>query len=282
VSIVTVAIFAAVVVYSAHSTINQWITFYTWKLASGEPHEARRIRLNDVVIYYETYGAEQPVLVLHGGFGSIEDMGNQIMALAKSHFVIAADSRGHGRSTDSTAPLSYSLMSDDMSSLLDRLQIKRVDVVGWSDGGIVGLDLAIRHPLQVKRLVAISANFDVDGLIARPTLDAKVPRPPLRYLLLAPDPSDWPNVYRKVITMWATQPHYTLEELRGIQAPTLIMSGQFDIVKPGHTDLLAKTIPTSREVVIEGGTHTMPMDIPGMVNNYILRFLEGSDENAND
>jgi pimeloyl-ACP methyl ester carboxylesterase len=275
--IAVVLVFAGAVVYSANSQIQRWVTFYAWKFSSGKLREARQIRLNGVTIYYEIYGAGRPVLVLHGGLGSIEGMAYQIMALANSHLVIAADSRGHGRSTDSTTPLSYSLMSDDMATLLDQLQIKRVDVVGWSDGGIVGLDLAIRHPQQVRRLVAISANFDVDGLISLPNPDEKVPWPPLRYLLLAPDASDWPNIYRKVITMWATQPHYTLRELGGIQATTLIMSGQFDIVKPEHTDLLAKSIPTSEEVVIGGGTHTAPMDQPAMVNDYILRFLEESN-----
>jgi pimeloyl-ACP methyl ester carboxylesterase len=77
---------------------------------------------------------------MHGGLGSIESMSYQIRALAKSHFVIAPDSRGHGRSSDSNAPLSYALMSDDMSELIDHLKLDRVDVVGWSDGAIIGLD----------------------------------------------------------------------------------------------------------------------------------------------
>ena len=136
--------------YAIDGPMQRWLAFYVWKFGAGKTHGGQYFNSNDVSIYYETYGAGPPVLVLHGGLGSIEGMSYQIRALAKSHFVIAADSRGHGRSTDSDAPLSYSLMSDDMSRLLDHLQIDRVDVVGWSDGGIIGLDLAIRRPERIK------------------------------------------------------------------------------------------------------------------------------------
>ena len=132
--------------------MRKWLAFYAWKVGAGKAHGGQYFNAGDVSIYYETYGAGPPVLVLHGGLGSIEGMSYQIRALAKSHFVIAADSRGHGRSTDLNAPLSYSLMSDDMSKLLDHLQIGLVDVVGWSDGGIIGLDLAIRHPERIGGL----------------------------------------------------------------------------------------------------------------------------------
>ena len=189
------------------------------------------MNINDVCIYYETYGAGTPVLVLHGGLASIESMSHQIRALANSHFVIAADSRGHGRSTDSSAPLSYSLMSYDMLKLLDRLQVDRVDVVGWSDGGIIGLELAIHHPKRIRRLVAISANYDVKGLLQTSTADTEIRRVPLRYKLLARDPAHWPALYRKVVTMWQTQPHYTLSDLENVKVPTLIMAGEFDIIK---------------------------------------------------
>ena len=153
--------------------MHKWVGFYVRKLIEGKAHGGHYASVNDVFIYYETYGAGPPVLVLHGGLGSIEGMSRQSRALAKSHLVIAADSRGHGRSTDSNVQLSYALMSDDMSKLLDHLQIDRVDVVGWSDGAIIGLDLAMRHPECIRKLVAISANYDVDGLVEMPSLDSE-------------------------------------------------------------------------------------------------------------
>jgi pimeloyl-ACP methyl ester carboxylesterase len=260
-------------IYVINRPVHRWVGFYVWKIIAGEAHGGQYVNINNVEIYYETYGAGPPVLVLHGGLGSIQGMSDQIRALASSHFVVAADSRGHGRSTDSDAPLSYSLMSDDMLKLLDYLQLDRVDIVGWSDGGIIGLDLAMRHPERVRRLVAISANYDLDGLLERPTLDADIPRAPLRYRLLARDPAHWPALYRKVVTMWETQPHYTLNDLGHIKARTLVMAGEFDIIKREHTDQLARAIPGAQKVIIKGGTHTAVFDEARVVNDYIQRFL---------
>lgn len=256
-----------------------WLNFYVWKLGSGKAHGGQRVSINDVSIYYETYGAGPPVLVLHGGLGSIEGMSYQIMKLAESHLVVAADTRGHGRSTPSSAPMSYTLIADDMLKLLDRLRIPQADVVGWSDGGIVALDLAIHHPGHVRRLVAISANFDTDGLVANPGTSSEVPASeipsaPLRYKLLAPDPTQWPVLYRNVVTMWRTQPHYTLEQLSHIKAPALIMAGQFDVIKREHTDQLAKSIPDSKEIIVQGSTHAVLHEKSSVVNDYIERFLE--------
>jgi pimeloyl-ACP methyl ester carboxylesterase len=254
--------------------VHRWLGFYVWKFIAGKAHGGQYVNANDASIYYETYGAGPPVLVLHGGLGSIEGMSYQIRALAKSHFVVAADSRGHGRSTDSNAPLSYSLMSDDMSKLLDHLRIGRVDVVGWSDGGIIGLDLSMRYPNRIRKLVAISANYDVDGLRESPTLGSEVPRAPLRYRLLARDPAYWSTLYRKVTTMWRTQPHYTLNDLGEITSPTLIMAGQFDIIKPEDSAQLANAISGSQEVIIQGATHAVPIEKPEIVNRHILEFLD--------
>jgi pimeloyl-ACP methyl ester carboxylesterase len=261
-------------IYASDGPAYRWLGFYAWKLFAGQANGGQYINARGVSIYYETYGAGPPVLVLHGGLGSIEGMSNQIRALAKSHFVIATDSRGHGRSTDSEEPLGYSLMSDDMANLLNHLHIDRVDVVGWSDGAIIGLDLAMRHPELVRRLVAISANYDVDGLVGEAASDSEIPPPPLRYRLLARDPAHWPEIYRKVVKMWETQPHYTLNELGQIKAPTLIMAGEFDIIKREHTSQLAKAIPGSEEIIVQGATHAVPNDKPEIVNRQILRFLD--------
>jgi pimeloyl-ACP methyl ester carboxylesterase len=250
-----------------------WLDFYAWRFFAGKAHGGHFADLNKVSIYYETYGAGPPVLVLHGGLGSHEGMRNQIRALANSHLVIAPDSRGQGRSTDSDLPLTYSVMADDMAQLLDHLQTVRVDVVGWSDGGIVGLDLAMRYPERVRRLVAISANYDVTGIPQSSTAEVNVPRTPIRYRLLAKEPAHWPIIYRKVAMMWQTQPKYSLDDLGRIKAPTLILAGEFDFIIAEHTAKLAKAIPGSQEIIVEGATHTVPTDKPDVVNKIILNFL---------
>jgi pimeloyl-ACP methyl ester carboxylesterase len=261
--------------YAVDGPARRWGQFYIWKVLSGKAHGGQHVRVDDISIYCETFGSGPPVLVLHGGLGSIEDMSFQIRALAKSHFVIAVDSRGHGRSTDANAPLSYSRMSDDMVKVLDHLKVDRVDVVGWSDGGIIGLDLAMRHPERVRRLVAISANYNPDGLGGLPSV-GEAPRTSLRYWLVAPNPAQWPALYRKVVTMWRTQPQYTLDDLGQIKAPTLVMAGEYDLIKREHTDQLAKAIPGSRESIIAGATHSVPIEKPEIVNSEIQNFLDES------
>jgi pimeloyl-ACP methyl ester carboxylesterase len=266
-------IIGVVATYFFAGSMERQADFYVWRLVSGEAHGGRLVAIGDVDIYYETFGVGPPVLLLHGGLGAHEDMSRQIISLAPSHLVIAPDSRGHGRSSDANEPLSYSLMADDMVGLLDFLHIARVDVVGWSDGAIIGLDLAMRHPERIDKLVAISANFDVDGLIQLPVAVASVPAAPLRYRLFAQDPEHWPALYNKVVEMWREQPHYTLRDLATIKAPTLVIAGEFDAIKSEHTDLLAQAIPGAKEEIVKGATHAVPKDKPDIVNSLISKFL---------
>jgi pimeloyl-ACP methyl ester carboxylesterase len=257
-----------------HGSTEGWLPFTVWRMISREAHGGHYASVNGVRIYYETYGSGNPVLVLHGGTGYLEDLSYQIQALAATRLVIAVDSRGHGRSSDSDAPLSYSLMADDMLKLLDHLHVLRTDIVGWSDGGIIALDLAMNHPERVRRVVAIGSNFDVDGLI-EPTLPGEATPPiPDGYAHIAADPAHWPVLFRKVTTMWATQPHYTQAQLQGIRAPTLVMAGESDVVKREHTDELARAIPHSREYVVEGTTHGAIREEPAIVNAQITEFLD--------
>jgi pimeloyl-ACP methyl ester carboxylesterase len=268
----------AVILAAVHHTLNRGadgkLELYASETNSGQTHTSGLADINGVRIYYKTYGSGRPLLVLHGGGGFIEQMHYQIKALAASRLVIAPDSRAHGRSTDSDAPLSYAQMADDALKLLDQLRILEVDIVGWSDGGIVGLHLAMHHPERVRRLVAIGANYDVDGLIHKPVFNGKIPSIPAFYKRNAADPAHWPVFYEKLITMQQTQPHYSIDELNKIKAPTLVMAGEFDEIRRKHTDQLAKAIPAAREIIIEGGTHSVPLERPETVNAYITSFLD--------
>jgi pimeloyl-ACP methyl ester carboxylesterase len=269
---------ALVILLGAASQLNSTrlarLEFYVWSVVAGKAHGGQYAEINNVRIYYETYGSGPPVLVLHGGLGSSLDMHSQIQALAAARFVIAPDSRAHGRSTDVELPISYGLMAEDMLQLLDHLGIDRTDVVGWSDGGIIGLDLAMHHPSRVHRLVVIGVNYDVDGLIKIPDLDAEVPPRPRFYTRNAPDPAHWPILYRKVVTMWRTQPDYTLDDLNKIKAPTLVIAGEFDAIKREHTEQLSKAIPGGRLEIIAGGTHSVLGEQPDIVNADIVQFLD--------
>ena len=251
------------------------LCFLLWDTLAPRAHGGRRIAVDGVTIYYEAVGSGPPVLVLHGGLGSLVDMRHQIAALAARHRVIAPDSRGQGRSTDSAAPLSYALMADDMLALLDRLAIRRADIVGWSDGGIIGVTLALRHPERVGRLVVIGANYDPGGLVSLPDPDSPIPPPSLLYRWTAPDPAHWPVLCRKIVAMWRTQPRYTPRELGTIRSPTLVMAGEFDVIRRAHTDALAAAIPGAQEYIVPGATHRAPLTHPAAVNARILAFLDG-------
>jgi pimeloyl-ACP methyl ester carboxylesterase len=272
--IIGLAASTVVAFYAINRATAGRLEFSVWKVISGKGHGHSYADVNGVRIYYETYGSGRPVLVLHGGSGFIELMHYQIRSLAERRFVVAPDLRAHGRSTDSDAPLSYALMADDMLKLLDKLEIDRTDVVGWSDGGIIGLDLAMNHPERVGRLVTIGANFDVEGLLYKPAFNGKIPPTPGFYKRNSPDPARWQVLYTKLITMQQTQPHYTLDELNKIKSPTLIIAGEFDIIKREHTDQLTKSIPEGREAIVKGGTHILPIEKPEIVNSLIEEFLD--------
>jgi len=251
--------------------------FYVWKAVSGKAHGGQHAAMDGVRLYYETFGAGPPVLVLHGGTGFLETMHYPITALASDHLVIAPDSRGHGRSTDGPGPLHYDDMVGDMIGLMDRLHIARADIVGWSDGGIIALKLAIGYPDRVGRIVAIGANFDVDGLtcLGPPPAPGDQELGPARdaYRLLSPTPGHWPVFWRKVDRMWRTEPRLSLMDLGKIHAPVLIIAGELDIIRRDHTDAMAAAIPGAREMIIAGAGHDSPLSAPGRVDSAILSFL---------
>src|SRR5450755_3643043 len=156
VSVIVVLIAGAIFGFNQIDKSNFGIPrFYAWRVLSGEFHGGHRTSINGVSIYYETYGNGPPVLVLHGAMGFLETMHYFIPPLVSTHTVIAVDSRAQSRSTDSSAPISYALMGDDMIKLMDSLGMAQADVIGWSDGGIIGLDMAMKHPGRVRRLIAI-------------------------------------------------------------------------------------------------------------------------------
>ncbi|MEQ8266908.1 MAG: alpha/beta hydrolase [Parvibaculum sp.] len=252
--------------------------FYVWKTFSSAAHGGERAELNGISLYYETFGDPDapPVLVLHGGTGFIESMHYQITALAPAHFVVAPDSRAHGRSTDTDAPLGYRQMADDMLALMDRLGIERADIVGWSDGGIIGLILAMENPDRVRRVVAIGANYNVAGLASPPPADASViSASPARdfYVNMAPEPSRWPVFAAKVLEMWRTQPNYEAADLAKIAAPVLVMAGERDSIKRSHTEEMAASIPLGRLDIVEDASHFAPLEKPDRVNAAVLSFL---------
>ena len=246
------------------------------------------LEANDIRIYYETYGKGQPLLLLHGNGGSIESFAAQIPVLAKHFKVIAIDSRAQGRTSDSDKEITYALMASDVAALIERLNLDSVFVVGWSDGGIIGLELALAYPQHVKKLVAIGANFSHENFMSDTARTAvmksddplimKTREAIQSYSTarkrLSPNPEHLAEAGRKLENLIANYPNLTTEQLKKINAPTLVVAGDHDIIREEHTVQLYKALPHAQLLIIPGSSHLAVWERPEFVNDEMIRFFE--------
>lgn len=244
-----------------------------------QPRQSGMAPVNGIRMYYALYGSGPPVLLIHGGLGHGDIWGFQVPALSKDHTVIVADSRGHGRSTRSDQPFSYAQMADDYVALLDYLKIDKVALVGWSDGGIIGLDIAIRHPERLSRLFAFAANYTTDGgrnVTDNSTFNAYIERARRDYVSLSPTPDEFDAFVKQISRMWATEPNYSQEQLRSIRVPTTIFDGDHDeAIKPEHTREIAALIPGAKLVILKDASHFAMWQQPDKFNAAVRNFLAG-------
>jgi pimeloyl-ACP methyl ester carboxylesterase len=266
--------------YVINQSVDEYLEYMVWKALSSDAGEGAYAQVDETNIYFEIHGDGEPLLLLHGGFTSIDSFYRQIPLLAKHYRVIAVDSRGHGRSNDTTEPFNYADMSHKMSTLLAKLGIQKTRIVGWSDGGVIGLDLAMRNPELVGKLVTFGSHFHHKGLIPDQMSDLDNPEDSelldlarISYQAISPHPEKWPEFIKKTLTMWRTQPTYTIEQLGKITAATLIMVGDDDMIKPSHSETLAEAIDNATLAVIPDSTHFAPIENPEAINRRILEFL---------
>jgi pimeloyl-ACP methyl ester carboxylesterase len=233
--------------------------------------------VNGIRLFHAEYGAGQAVILLHGGLANAAYWGRQIPAVARTYRVVAIDSRGQGRSTRDARPFSYALMADDVLALMDRLDLSSATLVGWSDGAIIGLHLAIVCPARVSALFAFAANADPSGLLpasGNPVLAAYAARAGREYATLSPTPAAFPALRAALAPMWASQPRFTASQLGGIRAPTWIVGAKHDeVVRPAHTAWLAATIPGARAVILPAVSHFALLQDPDSFTATLLRFL---------
>jgi pimeloyl-ACP methyl ester carboxylesterase len=236
--------------------------------------------VNGIDLYYEVYGAGDPLVLLHGGLGNGTYWRNQIPVFAQHYRVIVVDSRGHGRSSFDDQPISYALMASDVLALLDQLGIQKADIVGWSDGGIIGLELAIHHRERLNRVVAYAANFDPTGVRLdigqNAYFNAYIARAAEDYQVTSPHPERWDTFLANISNMWATEPNYTEAELRGITTPFLILDGEEEeAIDLNQTKLMALLIPGARLELMPGTGHFAMFEQPEVFNRIVLDFLAG-------
>ncbi|MCA2217720.1 alpha/beta fold hydrolase [Jidongwangia harbinensis] len=200
--------------------------------------------VNGLHLYYETHGAGRPLVLVHGGLGSGEMFGPVLAMLADHHQVIAVDLQGHGRTADIDRPLDVRFLADDVAALIRHLGLVKPDVVGFSLGGGVALQVAIRHPETVGRLVSASANIRRDavypemlaqqGQVGAASAEFMKDTPMYElYQRVAPRPEDFPRLLDKIGAAMAQDFDFT-EEVRGLQVPTLVLAADADMAPPSH------------------------------------------------
>jgi pimeloyl-ACP methyl ester carboxylesterase len=267
-----------------------------WGVGSGTT-AGQYAAVNGIRLHYEDRGTGRPLILLHGGLGAIEMFGPNLPALAAGRRVIAVDLQGHGRTADIDRPINPELMADDIAALIRHLGLERADVMGYSLGGWVALQTAVRHPALVQRLVVASTAFRRDGyypeiLGMQAQVDASMAEAMKQtpmfqlYAGIAPRPEDWPRLLDKMGAAMKVNFDYS-EEIAGIRVPTLIVAGDADIFPPAHAVEFFGLLgggerdggwdgsgrPTSRLAILPGLTHYTIFSDPALAD-VVVRFLD--------
>lgn len=222
-------------------------------------------------LYYETYGEGEPLLLLHGNGGSIENMANQVPFFSQHYKVIAIDTRAHGKSKDPADSLSFEQIVDDFNALLDTLHLDSCYVIGWSDGGIDALLLAIRHPDKVKKMAFTGANLTPDTLGITPFVFNLIKEEHARMVKLPRTPEN--KNAQKIVDLDYYQPNITLDQLHQIKCPTLVIGGDHDVIPVLHTVLIAQNIAQSYLWIVPNSGHSVPIYKKDQFNPLIYDFF---------
>lgn len=251
---------------------------YGHNKVAGKYYDIRGFKM-----YCEVYGEGEPLLIIHGNGGSINNFIYQIPYFAKKYKVIIADSRSHGKSVDKGDSLTYEMMADDYAALLTALKVDSSYVIGWSDGGINALLLAIRHPEKVKKLAATGANL-VPDTTAVPQQIWDMVIPAFKQFAAKANKTEQEKTAFKLYRLLCEQPHIPLSDLQKIKCPSLIIGGDHDVIKEEHTMLIYKNIPKAYLWILPASGHSTPLMYKDDFNKVVERFfsapykiIEGSD-----
>jgi pimeloyl-ACP methyl ester carboxylesterase len=234
--------------------------------------------VNGIRIWYAIFGRGELVLLLHGGLANSNYWGNQVPPLARHYQVVVMDSRGHGRSTRDERPYGYDLMAADVLGLMDFLQLRKAAIVSWSDGAILGLDIAINHPERLTKLFAFAANSDPSGVadIAHsPVFNAFIARAETEYRALSPTPGQYKSFFDQISKMWETEPHFTADQLSAITVPVWIVDADHDeAIKRENTEFMANHIPDAGLLLQPQVSHFSFLQDPQQFTSDVLHFLQ--------
>ena len=257
--------------------------------------DSNRVDINGMKMYYEVSGAGDPIVVLHGAYMNIPTMGDIIPQLARTHRVYAIEFQGHGRTTDIDRPITYQNLADDVAAFMDSVGLTRADVFGYSMGAIAGLQLAIRHPARVNKLVSASGAYDLKGwqpefsaFIPQMTVEFMITNTPLaaEYKKLAVDTNGFPELARKLIAL-EKEPMAWEQDVRQVKTPVLIIVGDADVATLEHAVSMfrllgggamgdmGKPLAASRLAVLPATSHTAVISQPNLLHSFIEPFLKG-------
>ena len=253
-----------------------------------------RVNVNGMRMYYEVSGAGDPLVVLHGAYMNIPSMGAIIPRLARTHRVYAVELQGHGRTTDIDRPITYPNLADDVAALMDSVGLQKADVFGYSMGAQVGLQLAMRHPAKVNKLVAASVAYDLKGW--QPAFTEAIPQMTVEmisampfakeYPKLAADPNGFPELARKLIAL-EKEPMAWEADLKALKTPVLVIAGDADVTTLEHSVALfrllgggvmgdmGKPLAASRLAILPATSHTAVITQVDLLHGFIEPFLKG-------
>jgi pimeloyl-ACP methyl ester carboxylesterase len=231
------------------------------------------MKINGVNLYYEIYGTGEPILLIHGNGTGIKGWSAQIAHFSKKYQVIAVDCRGRGQSELGTDSLTYLQQASDLSKLLSELKLEKVTVIGKSDGGIIGLLMAIHYPKPIKQLVSYGANAEPDGVYPETAKEIHEDRLKAEEMLAKNDQTKNWKLEQQKYRMMEFQPHITSDDLKKISVPVLVMSCDRDVIKEEHTFWIYRNIPFANLSISPGEVHRMPGLNPELFNSIVGNWI---------
>lgn len=261
------------------------------QLSAQQEQTGHYAAINGLQLYYELHGSGYPLVLLHGGGSTIQsNYGRILPALAQNHRVIAVELQAHGHTRDIDRPMTFEQDADDVAALLQHLHIDKADIMGFSNGGTTALQVAIRHPERVNKLVLVAALYKRDGMppgffegMQQATLE-QVPKPLQEaYLAANPDPKGLQAMFDRDSRRMINFKDISEADIKAITAPALVINGDADVVLPEHALELSRTLPHARLAILPG-THgeyigevcsnNQHSKIPDMAVVMINEFLE--------
>lgn len=241
----------------------------------NNPAAGKFATVNGIKMYYEVYGIGKPLVLIHGNGGSVASMANQIEYFKDKYRVIVADSRAQGNSEEGKGRLTYEQITDDWAALLDQLQIDSAYFIGWSDGGIETLLMAIRHPEKVKMMAVMGANLQPDTNAVYKWAVDWVKRNAARTdsMIAKKDTTYNYAVIKKLFDLLGNQPHIPLSDVHKIKAPTLVLAGDKDVIREEHTVQIYQNLQKAWLCIFPGGTHMIPETDPELFNKTVEGFF---------